>query len=307
LYPIVTGVSPASGVGPTSSTSSQITVFGDNFFTGASVTFVLDTNSATLCPAGNPSYTVTNSSQTNVVVETPKQLTVNLPQTDGGPYCVEVTTSAGTSAPQPSALFSYTPETTSVSPSSGNDQSSTTSQTIVLGGYNFNLPATVSFTPESGGTINTSASVLTATASSVNSQGTTLNVNVPQVTSGTTTYFVSVSDSGGTENPSSSSPIYTYLPTVTSVSFNSQKALSASNPITVSGELTAGATKVQLVPASGGTTVTLTSAQWFESGSTITITAATGLTTNANYIAVVTVGTAVSTSTGMAGVNQFNY
>jgi hypothetical protein len=51
----------------------------------------------------------------------------------------------------------------------------------------------------------------------------------------------------------------------------------------------------------------LTSAQWFESGSTITITAATGLTTNANYIAVVTVGTAVSTSTGMAGVNQFNY
>lgn len=325
LWPEVTGVNPTSGVGPTSTTSSQITVSGENFYTGDSVFFVEDDSGTANT---NNSYTVNNSSQTNVVVESPTQLTVNLPQTNGGVYFIEVcypssgtcnsptSSTAEISEPETSAVFSYIPKTTSISPGSGSDPDSATNpaitQSVVLTGYNFFLPSTcttrasstcptVTFTPTTGGSAN---SVTITSSADVNSQGTQLTVpNVPQITSGTTTYYVSVSDAGGTETPTSLSPVFTYLPTVTSAAYSSSNAR-----ITVTGQLIAGATQVQLVPTNSQySTVTLSTSQFSESGSTITI-GTTGLGLHAtNYVVIVSVGSAASTSTGTAGINQFNY
>jgi IPT/TIG domain len=131
-FPIVSSVSPASGIAGTS-----VTITGTNFTGATGVTF------------GGVAASFTINSNTSITAAVP----------DGaGVVDVTVTTSVGTSEVAAADKFSYVPVVTGVSPNSGNAGGGTS---VTITGSNFNGVTAVMFGANSAAafTVNSSASI----------------------------------------------------------------------------------------------------------------------------------------------------
>ena len=191
--PIVTGIVTPGVRPPEGSTSggSFVAITGSGFVSGASVAFV-DTADSTIHSAATFVTVVSNTSIT----------AVSPPVTVAGNYYVVVKTSAGKSGSTAASIFAsqaQVPIAASILPVSG-----AAGTPVIITGVGFVIGATVNFVQESAGTAaGVSISVIPTriTASSI-------TVAAPSpATTGTTTYFVTVTTGSVTSN---SYPVFTY-------------------------------------------------------------------------------------------------
>jgi len=222
-------VPTVSGVSSTSTLSSgdnadgsqaTVTITGTGFTANATVTFISQTGGTSV------SGYLVPASASGVVVSPPTSITANLPwvATGNSSYSVTVTTpGGGTSAyTATSPVFTYTaavPTVTSVGPilkapnplTAGGSTAGATPMTITGTGFSSN--DVVNLIPVAGGT------TVQATGVTVSPSG-TISAYSPTVTTGTSTYYVSVSTPGvGSSTYSSTSgPFFNYFVSAPTVS-----------------------------------------------------------------------------------------
>ncbi len=258
--PTVTNITP--GFGPyTTAGNTIVQVVGTGFTTGATVNFVSESGGTPV--SSNVVYTVSPS------VITSTSLTVKSPGvTSGTNYFVTVTTpSGGTSAFNASGgLFVYAPAVpcvgevlpngscssgvSGVTPTSGVTTGGTA---MTITGTGFFNGASVNFVPQSGG------STVTASSVTVNSS-TSITLTSPVLPESITTYWITVTTSGGTSTQSSNQVFLASptTPTVTGPSGNSGP-IGGGTGFTVTGTgFVVGSTSVTFTPVGGGPTYTAT-------------------------------------------------
>jgi hypothetical protein len=194
------------------------------------VNFILEVSGV---PVGGPGVvpagSVTVNSATSITAISPAVIA-------GTTYYVTVNTAGGTSAYSSSDVYTYatlTPTVLALTVATGPASGGTST---VLTGAGFFTGAVVDFVEESNGTAST-PSVILASPSVTVTNSTTLTAITPAITTGST-YFVSVTTTGGT---STYGPIFSFVSTAPTVSVISP---------------TSG-------PTTGGTTITLTGSGFF--------------------------------------------
>jgi hypothetical protein len=276
--PTVTNITP--GFGPyTTAGGTIVQIVGTGFTTGATVNFVSESGGTPV--STNVVYTVTPS------VITSTSLTVRSPGvTSGTNYFVTVTTpSGGTSAFNASGgVFVYAPAVptvSSVSPASGVTTGGTS---MTITGTGFFNGASVNFVPQSGG------STVTTSTVTVNSS-TSITLTSPVLPESITTYWITVTTSGGTSTQSSSQVFLASptTPTVTGPSGNSGP-IAGGTGFTVTGTgFVVGSTTVTFTPVLGAPTYTATGIS-VQGSTTVGITTPAVLTPGTYYFNVTTPG-----------------
>ncbi len=195
IAPTVTGISPTSGL---SAGGTSISITGTGFVTGATVSFVEESGGSLASPnviLGATSVSVVSDSAMTAV--SPAIIA-------GSTYYVTVRTPTGTSSYGP-AVFTYStlvPVVSSISVTAGPSAGGTS---LTITGTGFYTGATVTFVEESGGSAVSPTVSVPATGVVLNG-ATTITAVSPAVTVGST-YFVTVTTTGGT---SSGGPVFTY-------------------------------------------------------------------------------------------------
>jgi len=293
VVPTVTGISTASGA-ITGGTS--LTITGTGFVGGAtSVNFIAESG-------GTPADDNYVAAGTSVSVVSSTSITARSPAvTEGKTFFVTVTTPTGSSAYGP--VFTYSlvsPTITSISdgfPTGGNAASGSTAggNSVTITGTGFYAGATINFVEESSGSaISPTVSIPSNYVSVVSP--TSITTTSPGVINGTT-YFVTVTTSGGTSSfGSSSSDVFDYselIPIVASVSPNTG---SAGTTVTITGTgFYSGATVYFGVNSTCGTSNPATTSSVVSS---TTMTAIAPVVSGHTYcITVQNTGTAASSNT----------
>jgi hypothetical protein len=187
LYvPTVLSVNPSSSSGLTG-TGGSATITGTGFFSGTTVNF--NPTTGTNCALSGVNPVTLGASQITVDPPTNLITSTNCAAT----YYLEVTTPAATSQDTSTAVFSYVPTVTSISPATGPRGTTLTINGPATGANFVSGGLQVTFIQETNGVPgNTSVSATTFNLRSVNQ----ITAQVPSLTVGKT-YYVVVTTLGG--------------------------------------------------------------------------------------------------------------